>query len=170
MYSLGALALCINLLTAAVDSWAFRQNLERGNLPAAARATEVMARLGAASSARHIELANAYARSGDTKQARRQFRKSLRIQETTQGWHGLGLLAEKNRNWEAALGAYDRALLLKEDDVTALLRSGQVLMWMNEPQQAVERLERAAQGAPQQAAIATALRRAKRQAEAAEAP
>ncbi|MCS5636287.1 MAG: hypothetical protein NZ990_07200 [Myxococcota bacterium] len=161
IYALGAVALSFNLLTSAVDSWAFRGSLARGDLSAAKQATGILGRLGAASSSRQIELANAYARTGNSGQARRQFEESLRIDETVKGWRGLALLSEQSRDWEAALDAYDRALLVREDDVAALYRSGQVLMWMDELERAVARLERAAALAPEQEAIATTLRRAK---------
>ena len=164
IYSLGALALSINLLTSTVDSWAFRRNLNGGDLSAASRATQIMTHLGAASASRRIELANAYARNGGTREAQRHFKESLRIHETAEGWRGLGLLSERKRDWEAALDAYDRALLLKENDVAALYRSGQVLMWMNKPKRAVDRLERAVGLSPKQKSISTALRRAQLQA------
>jgi tetratricopeptide (TPR) repeat protein len=162
IYSLGAIALSVNLLTSAIDSWAFRGSLDRGDLDAATRATAILGRLGAASSDRRLELAKAYARTGNAGQARRQFAESLRIHETVAGWRGLALLSEQSRDWEAALAAYDRALLLRENDVAALYRSGQVLMWMDELERAIARLERAAALAPEQEAIATTLRRAKR--------
>ncbi len=166
----GALCLAYGAVTFWVGDVGFGAAMSRGDVEAARQALARLAWLGRDGPSRHTELGRRLAREGDPDGARAEFERSLALAPTARGYQSLGLLHEQAREWREAANAYDSALEIEPEDVSTLFRAGRAWLESGSPEQAIPRLERAAELAPNQERIAMHLVRARLQVDAQHKP
>jgi tetratricopeptide (TPR) repeat protein len=156
------------LMYGAFAFWAgdfgFSEALQRGDFASSRQALDRLAWIGRDGPSRHTQLGRRLAREGQRAAALSAFQRSLRLAPTARGFQSLGLLHEQALEWQLAATAYDSALALQPDDVSALFRAGRGWLESGQPARAIPLLERAAGMAPDENVIALTLARARREA------
>ncbi len=156
------------LMYGAFAFWAgdfgFSEALQRGDFASSRQALERLAWIGRDGPSRHTQLGRRLAREGQRAAALSAFQRGLRLAPTARGFQSLGLLHEQASEWQLAATAYDSALALQPDDVSALFRAGRGWLESGQPARAIPLLERAAGMAPDENVIALTLSRARREA------
>src|SRR5437764_4880435 len=96
--------------------------------------------------------------SGHKDGAKEATNRSLVLDPTRSApWNNLGLMLKREEKWHEAVEAFDRALDCDPQSTGALLNSSEPLRSLGKPGEAVQRLRRASQIAPDKFAIWTNL-------------
>jgi tetratricopeptide (TPR) repeat protein len=86
---------------------------------------------------------------GDISAALEDFERSIELEPNPLAWLNIGVMREREGRAQRALEAYEAALLLAPDDVTALFYAGRASFRIGDAERAQALLTKAAEGAPE---------------------
>jgi tetratricopeptide (TPR) repeat protein len=145
----GVLGVAFTLLGPSESRYGVEHATERGDASRVQSAAERLRWMGRDDSAVRSQLGFLLAQQQDTAGAIREFERSITLEPTVLAWTNLGALHENAGRVDAALSAYDAALALEPDDVTALYYAGRASLKAGDAEAARALLERAASLAPE---------------------
>jgi hypothetical protein len=121
---------------------------ERGDVERLETAVRRMSWMGRDSATTRSQLGFLLGERGDSVRAIEEFERSIAIEPNAVAWTNIGALQERDGNLEAALSAYESALALDPDDLSALHYAARALIKTGHSDRARPLLERALTLAP----------------------
>jgi tetratricopeptide (TPR) repeat protein len=147
-WAVGVAALIFGAWVTIEERYVYTAARASGDLEAAARSLDRLNAVGFSHEALRIELGVELLSRGRAGAARDQFQKSIDIRPTPEAYVGLGESLERSGDWQGAARAYEGGLTVEPDRLGLLHRSGEAWLKAGRPAQALSRLERAVEIAP----------------------
>jgi hypothetical protein len=145
-WCIGALSLVVAVVNLWEMEFGYRRALETNDVGRMLEATRRMHWIGRDSAGIHNNLAVTLARNGARRElVQEHFRRSIEIFPTAQAWIGLGISLREEGEAAKAVDAFEAALALAPDNLTALLEAGQTRLELGEFQRARTALDHAAE-------------------------
>lgn len=145
----GAGAACTVLLFyGKVESGFTERALAAGDVTRSSASLGRLSRVGMASDAGHLALADLLAASGNDARAEHEYTRSLELRPSALAWRGLAGIHARRGAWREAADAYEQAVALAPEQDVLHYESAQVLIELGELEAARAALQRAAELRP----------------------
>lgn len=153
VWSSGAVSVLFTIGSALESEFGVRPALERKDLQRLEVAVRRLTWMGRDNAELRSWLGAMKLERGDTSAALRDLERSIDLRPNLLAWLNIGVVREREGRGHLALEAYQAALLLAPDDVTALFYTGRASFRTGDPGHARALLRKAAEKAPERADI-----------------
>jgi hypothetical protein len=134
----------------------------RGDLPRVEQAEQRLTWMGRESARVNALLGTMRAENGDPKGALQALNESNELQPNALAWTNIGVIRRQLKQGRQALAAFEEAVKIEPDNVTALFYAGDTALALGQPERARPYLEHAAELDPERQDIQRSLRRVRK--------